>query len=400
MSARLQEVVVALPEPMPEALFEELQKKLVYVAENVVSSRYDPEARCVRLGLRDGGVDPDVVAARVREIADKLTALGRLASPRVLARGRGPASSPLEDPHPALEASGELIRFGAGRYGLGPLLTRLVKALDRLMEGMAGAMEAPPYQFPSLIAAEALDRCRYLANFPASLNLVSHLREDLAVLQQFAANVAWRDGALQYPATAASPVDCLLSPSVCFHWYNWLRDSTLERSRSITAVGKCFRYEASSLAGLERLWDFSMREIVFVGGDRFVLDRREDSLAAATRLLDALELQYEIATATDPFFVDTYAVQAAFQQGFELKFELLCTLPYNAKKLAVGSINYHRDFFGRSFSITADGAPAHTGCIGFGLERLALAIVAQHGPALSRWPAAIRDLLGDTGSTR
>jgi len=387
----VREVIVQLPAPLPETLFEELLKKLVYDAENVTTSRYDAHAARVHVGLRDGGVDDAVVSQRVLEIAGKLTSMGRAATTRVLARGTGPASPYREDPHVSLEAAGELVKFAPGRYGLGPRLTRLVQTLDRHMETIAGEMDAPPYQFPSLISAEVLDTCRYLTNFPASLNLVSHLREDLAVLQEFAKTAAFEDGALRYPAAAMSPVDSLLSPSVCFHWYNWLRNTSLEAPRSITALGKCFRYEASSLTGLERLWDFSMREIVFVGADRYVLDRREQCVAAATRLLDALELEYEITTATDPFFVDSYAVQAAFQQGFELKFELLCPLPYSGKKLAVGSINYHRDFFGRSFSIQQGGVPAHTGCIGFGLERLALAIAAQHGPTVDRWPRWLRE---------
>jgi seryl-tRNA synthetase len=387
----VQDVTIQLPEPLPEALVDEFQKKLVYVAENVEASRYERADGSVRLRLRDGGVESRLVSERVLEIAAKLNSLGRMAAPRVLAAGRGPQSPNLTDPHSWLEANGELVRFAAGRYGLGPQLTRLVRALDTAMEAIASDMAAPPYQFPSLIAAEVLDRCRYLANFPASLNLVSHLREDLGLLQEFAKTAAWKDDALQYPASAAAPVDCLLSPSVCFHWYNWLRQSSLERPRSITALGKCFRYESSSLAGLERLWDFTMREIIFVGPEPFVLERRQACVEAASRLLDDLGLEYEIATATDPFFVDTFAVQAAFQHGFELKFELLCPLPYSGKKLAVGSINYHRDFFGRTFSIDHQGQPAHTGCIGFGLERLALAIAAQHGPAMPSWPAWIRE---------
>ena len=61
-------------------------------------------------------------------------------------------------------------------------------------------------------------------------------------------------------------------------------------------------------------------------------------------------------------------------------------MPYSGTKLAVGSINYLQDFFGRSFAIQPDGAPAHTGSFGFGLERLALAVVAQHGVDERSWP--------------
>jgi len=188
---------------------------------------------------------------------------------------------------------------------------------------------------------------------------------------------------LDFASGSASPVECLLAPSVCFHWYEWLRESRLDQPSLITALGKCFRYESSNLTGLERLWDFTMRELVFVGPETYVLSQRDKMVQVAVQLLEEWGLAYEITTASDPFFIDNYAIQAAYQQGYELKYELLVPLPYSGKKLAVGSINYHQDFFGRCFSIEAEGGPAHTGCIGFGLERLALAFLAQHGHFLA-----------------
>ena len=45
------------------------------------------------------------------------------------------------------------------------------------------------------------------------------------------------------------------------------------------------------------------------------------------------------------------------------------------KPTAVVSTNYHLDHFGVPFGIkTADGAVAHSACVGFGLERIALAL--------------------------
>jgi seryl-tRNA synthetase len=176
---------------------------------------------------------------------------------------------------------------------------------------------------------------------------------------------------------------------VCFHWYAALADSAMPEPSVITAVGKCFRYESSLMAGLERLWDFTMREIIFVGPAEFVRGQRPALVQASVELLGELGLAFEIATATDPFFADAYAAQAAYQQGFELKFELLLPLPYSGRPLAIGSINYHQDFFGRSFAIGTSDGPAHTGCLAFGLERFALAFLAQHGLDRRAWPAAI-----------
>ena len=43
--------------------------------------------------------------------------------------------------------------------------------------------------------------------------------------------------------------------------------------------------------------------------------------------------------------------------------------------------------------MTADGRFAHSACIGFGLERIALALFAAHGFDPASWPAAVRGVL-------
>ena len=44
------------------------------------------------------------------------------------------------------------------------------------------------------------------------------------------------------------------------------------------------------------------------------------------------------------------------------------------------SFNYHRDLFGRSWGIrTSIGEAAHTACVGFGVERITLALLKHHG---------------------
>jgi len=69
----------------------------------------------------------------------------------------------------------------------------------------------------------------------------------------------------------------------------WLAQSELLQPRVITAMGKCFRYESSNLSGLERLWDFNMREIVFCRATRLRarLHARPDHLVPA-QFLDEL----------------------------------------------------------------------------------------------------------------
>jgi seryl-tRNA synthetase len=376
---------------IPDELTEEFLKRIPYVSEGIHNVRLLPGATRVEFDLRPGFEDHlDVVASRVSEVAAKLCLNYRPGISKTVAKRDLPARCFRQDPHPLLLEQGEIAAFGRGRYGFGPKLVRLMEYFDLRAREMAVRFQATPHTFPSLVGADVLDRCRYLRNFPASLTLVSHLREDHAVLQEFARSVQWNGGQLVYDPASASGVECLLAPSVCFHWYRWLCGTELTKPCAITALGKCFRYESSNLTGLERLWDFTMREIVFVGPADYVLRNRDRLVELSAAFLDELGMGYEISTATDPFFVDSYAVQAAYQQGFELKFELLAPLPYSGKKLAVGSVNYHQDFFGRSFAIQAGGAPAHTGCIGFGYERLALAFLAQYGVDGKNWPEPIR----------
>ena len=57
-------------------------------------------------------------------------------------------------------------------------------------------------------------------------------------------------------------------------------------------------------------------------------------------------------------------------------------------------LNYHRDHFGLAWNLrTTREEMAHTGCVAFGIDRLALALFATHGLDLPRWPAAVRKAL-------
>jgi len=41
----------------------------------------------------------------------------------------------------------------------------------------------------------------------------------------------------------------------------------------------------------------------------------------------------------------------------------------------------------------SSGATAHTACVGFGLERIALALLRTHGVQVRSWPAIVRSAL-------
>ena len=155
------------------------------------------------------------------------------------------------------------------------------------------------------------------------------------------------------------------------------------------------------MVSLERLWNFTMREIIFVGTEDHVRTKLDEARDRIRPIFDEMELSYSVMTANDPFFIGTFRDQAAYQAAFELKYEIRALLPYKNETLAVGSYNRHGNFFGRALDILLeDGSPAHTGCLGIGFERLAHAFVSQHGIDVRHWPKAVRAAMPLTRADR
>ena len=105
-----------------------------------------------------------------------------------------------------------------------------------------------------------------------------------------------------------------------------------------------------------------------------------------------LDVRREIAN--DPFFGRGGRVMKATQREQHLKYELVVPITSREAPTAITSSNCHLDHFGLAFGIeTASGQVAHTSCVGFGLERIALALFNTHGMDPERWPSEIREVL-------
>jgi seryl-tRNA synthetase len=117
-------------------------------------------------------------------------------------------------------------------------------------------------------------------------------------------------------------------------------------------------------------------------------------LKRGEEMLRSVGLDVRPVVANDPFFGRGGRMMAATQKEQDLKYELVVPVASVDRPTAVTSCNYHLDHFGQAFGIkTADGKPAHSACIGFGLERIALALFRAHGFDPARWPAGVRQVL-------
>ncbi len=137
-----------------------------------------------------------------------------------------------------------------------------------------------------------------------------------------------------------------------------------------------------------------MREYVFIGTPEQTLAFRERWFARATGIADLLGLSYRVETASDPFFGRGGVLVGKAQAQQSLKFELVVPVRSAEQPTACMSFNYHRDHFGTTWNMrNGAGEVAHTGCVAFGMDRLAVALFATHGVDVAQWPASVRTTL-------
>lgn len=385
-------VTILLREPATEMAREEILKQVAHLSPSLRKPRITPDGSTLELEVAAEE------AENTQSHAERLCALIqrslRSLERKVVYRSRA-MSSPV---FRGTNSPGQGVFTAAkGQVMLEGVPLALFHYFDAALEKVEQQWKPRSLLTPTLIPASVLARCDYFRSFPNSVTFACHLEPDADVINAFRAR---HEDKSTLDAKAlddmAQPETCL-SPAVCYHVYHRNEGLTLPTQGLIYNVrGKCFRYEATNMQGLTRLWDFTMRELVFLGSGDSVLHRRQQCVEHVGAFLDELELAAEIRTASDPFYIaPDMPSKTYFQLTAETKYEVSALLP-DDERLAVGSLNYHTDFFGRAFDINIeDAGPAHSVCIGFGLERLVCAFLAQHGPEPDDWPEKVRTAIAD-----
>lgn len=382
-------ITITFPRPVPRELAGDVTEKLAYASEHLGAFVLASDGASVEAELTGG--DEEEVATKVRALVAAMIAGHRNAPPETIFAHR--VSTPYNSPvwHEIVEA-GLVASEGPGQIVLIGAACRLAEALDRAFTDIGTRVfEAEPHQYPTMIALDVLQRCEYFTSFPHHVTFAPHMREDFDVITDFAKAQKANDADV-FRRNLAPPRHAL-SPAVCFHTYALLSGRTLESGRVVTARGRCFRYESKNFATLERVWDFAMREVIFVGAREWVDEMRARCIEEVKTLVTELGLDAWIETANDPFFATAFVAKRYHQLMTRAKYELRLGLPDARdanRSLAAASFNVHGDFFGRSLAIEAAGAPAFTGCLAFGVERWVWALFSQLGPKLDRWPEAVR----------
>jgi seryl-tRNA synthetase len=288
-----------------------------------------------------------------------------------------------------LEA-GLLVETGVpGVMGRGRDFERVRTGLDDyLTREFAG--EGEPLRFPPLLPREQLEDVGYLKSFPhLSATLWSFDGSEQQAVEQHERASRHEDWSGFQRMT-----DLVMLPAACYPVYPAVaRRGPLPPGGITVDPGGAmvFRHEPSGDPMRQQM--FHMRELVRLGEPETVQAWRDAWRDRALGLLRGLGLEADFDVAADPFFGRAGRMLAASQKEQALKFEILVPIA-EPEPTAVASFNYHQDHFAGTTGLRmADGGEAHTACLGFGHERITLALLRTHGFDLDAWPAGVRELL-------
>lgn len=283
-----------------------------------------------------------------------------------------------------------LLREGgvSGLYHRSSIFERIARGVEAYVSRAGTRADMERLFFSQVMARSTLEKSGYLTSFPDLVGSVTSYtggEANVASLQQaLDQHGEWAD--------EFAPTDLALCSAACHPVY------PLVTGRPISPEGLrfevqafCFRHEPS--LDPARMQSFRQHEFVYLGTSEGALGHRDEWLARGVELLGALGLHVASVVANDPFFGRAGRLLASGQREKELKFEIVA--PITAEQPgAITSANYHEDHFSEAFGLMLeDGAPAHTACIGFGLERITLALLFEHGLDIRDWPNDVRDHL-------
>ncbi|TCZ60832.1 amino acid--[acyl-carrier-protein] ligase [Roseicella aquatilis] len=277
-----------------------------------------------------------------------------------------------------------------GLYGRNEVFEGIVAAVDALIGRLSAADGAEIMRFPPVMTRQGFEASGYFKNFPHLSGTIHCFcgddRDHRRALECAPEQGGWTS------AQVAS--DVVLTPASCYPVYpivaargplpaeGWLVDSS----------SYCFRREPS--LDPARMQMFRQREQVCFGTPERIRAFQSHWMQRALAMFEQMRLPAATDLANDPFFGRPGELMANGQRSQRLKFEILLPVSDPDRPSACGSFNYHVQHFATAYGIhDAAGEVAHTGCAGFGLERIALALLRHHGLDPQDWPAAVRGVL-------
>ncbi len=304
------------------------------------------------------------------------------------------AAMPLNDLYQAfldelLEAGLFIPQGVKGVFAFGGAFEDVLQSFDRFTIKRSAHIPSDTMHCPGVLSREVYLKTSHIENFPDLMGSVHSFtgreREHAAMLAKRAAGGEWTQD--------LAPSEIMLTPAGCYQLYPTATGTLGREGRTVKLVSSVFRHEPS--IDPCRMQIFRMREYVRIGTPEQAMAHRRTWIALGREILNEVGLGVDVVLANDPFFGRGGRVMAASQKEQDLKHEFTIPVAAEEKPTAIGSMNCHLDYFGKTFDInTPDGNTAHSACIGFGLERVTLALFKHHGLDPDDWPHEVKNALG------
>jgi seryl-tRNA synthetase len=275
-----------------------------------------------------------------------------------------------------------------GVYGRSATYESVAEAVDRLVLRVGTDQQATALRFPPVMPWSAFLGNGYLESFPGQMGSVQTFGGGEGEHAELVRAVE----AGEDPAPYLESAGTVLCPAVCHPLYPTLAGRLPPGGRRFEVYGYCFRHEPS--ADPFRMQAFRQHDYVYVGDPEEAEAFQGRWVERGLETLGLMGIEAVAEVANDPFFGRPGRMLAANQRDERLKFELVTRVGPEGRPVAVSSANRHLDHFGRPFGIrTADGQVAHSSCVGFGVDRITLALLDGHGLEPEGWPAPFRAAL-------
>ena len=288
--------------------------------------------------------------------------------------------------HAELVKHGLIIPVGVpGIFGRSAVFEDVLERFNGLVSEVSKNDGAEMYTFPPVINRQVLEKVHYLDSFPHLCGAVYSFfgKEPQAkeLSKRIHAGEKWDD--------LLGLTDVVLNPAACYPVYPTMTGTVTKGGRLVTMLNWVFRHEPSSEP--TRMQSFRVREFVRIGTPDEVVEWRDMWLQRGLTLLQSLGLPAASEVASDPFFGRSGKMLAVSQKEQRLKFEVVIPVISAENPTAVCSFNFHQEHFGSTFGIrTSDEQVANSACLGFGLERIVMALFKTHGFDPGTWPREVR----------
>ena len=393
-------VSIDMPRQVDEEVAGDIEKESVFVSPAIDRIVVDADGKSATVVLKDHD-DVDAVMDKAARFLDVMAKQVSGYEIKVFFETKRKDDGPYQrDVNQGLIERGWLHDYGMGQVAYsGPVLKLARLINEKAAELYRREYDAKDGHFPALVDSDTLHKCGYFDSHPNAVTFVGNMIEDFDAIEEFRLANSCSEGAHMPPQDHVHIDGMCLNPAACFPAYPTLTGKRYTTGECFTWMGRVFRYESRNISGLDRLYEFNVRELVFVGSDAYVSDVRNRALPLVEELASFFDIDCKLQTATDPFFATVSAAKKFWQAAQEVKNEIkipVLDADGNTKTIACGSINLHGNFFGERFDIQdSEANAAMTGCVGLGIERWVLAVFTQHGFDPERWPEAVREKIFD-----